>query len=191
MTLAERLDRVEEKISNPDFRSNKGLANEVGYYIFDYPAEEELTVRERVQKMAAKYAASCSEYPLVLFDLYEIIIGALKEKGYLEKCRELENKRGMPFLSRAVAEALGFATDDSYIVKYIMERTPKKAVVMLIGIGKCYPLLRSHMLLNNLHQKMDTAPVVLFFPGFYNGRQPCLFSTIKDGNYYRAFKLID
>lgn len=29
------------------FRQNKGLGNEVGYYIFGYPAEQELFVRER------------------------------------------------------------------------------------------------------------------------------------------------
>ena len=40
MTLDERLDIVEEMIKRPSFRENKGLGNEVGYYIFDYPAEK-------------------------------------------------------------------------------------------------------------------------------------------------------
>ena len=41
-TLDDRLAMIEEVISDEDFRKNKGLSNEVGYYIFDYEAEEEL-----------------------------------------------------------------------------------------------------------------------------------------------------
>ena len=38
--LAKRLDIAEKKIKEPSFRQNKGLGNEVGYYVFDYPAEK-------------------------------------------------------------------------------------------------------------------------------------------------------
>ena len=38
--LDDRLDLAEKKIKEPKFRENRGLSNEVGYYIFDYPAEE-------------------------------------------------------------------------------------------------------------------------------------------------------
>jgi hypothetical protein len=62
--------------------------------------------------------------------------------------------------------------------------------VFLIGVGKCYPLLRSHKILNNLHQSVLKAPVVLFFPGTYTEQELILFNEIKDDNYYRAFKLV-
>ena len=39
-TLEERLDKAEAMIKKPSFRKNKGLGNEVGYYIFDYPPEQ-------------------------------------------------------------------------------------------------------------------------------------------------------
>ena len=45
MSLDERLDKAEEMIQKPSFRENKGLGNEVGYYIFDYPAEKELYIK--------------------------------------------------------------------------------------------------------------------------------------------------
>ena len=41
--LDERLNLIEEKISKKSFRENKGLGNEVGYYIFDYNPREEIT----------------------------------------------------------------------------------------------------------------------------------------------------
>jgi hypothetical protein len=58
-------------------------------------------------------------------------------------------------------------------------------------VGKCYPILRSHTILNNLHQVIDDVPVVMFYPGKYSGQDLLLFGEIKDDNYYRAFKLVD
>lgn len=81
--------------------------------------------------------------------------------------------------------------DAGMIVQYIQERTPEEAVIFLTGIGKCYPLLRSHKVLNNLHQAIDRVPVVMFYPGKYDGQELILFSKIKDDNYYRAFRLVD
>lgn len=189
--LEEKLDRAEAMIRKPSFRQNKGLGNEVGYYIFDYPAEQELLVRERVEYIRKKNEQSYDEYRIVVFDLYEIIIGILKEKGYLEKCYEFEKKRGFERITKAVGNMLRITSKDSLIVNYIRERTPEKAVVFLVGIGKCYPILRSHTVLNNLHQVIDHVPVVMFYPGKYDGQELLLFGEIKDDNYYRAFKLVE
>lgn len=190
-TLEERLDKAEAMIKKPSFRKNKGLGNEVGYYIFDYPPEQELLVRERVEYIRKKNEQSDDEYRIVVFDLYEIIIEILKEKGYLEKCYEFEKKRGFDRITKAVGNMLRITAKESLIVNYIRERTPEKAIVFLVGIGKCYPILRSHTVLNNLHQVIDNVPVVMFYPGKYDGQELILFGEIKDDNYYRAFKLVE
>ena len=190
-TLEERLDKAEAMIKKPSFRKNKGLGNEVGYYIFDYPPEQELLVRERVEYIRKKNEQSDDEYRIVVFDLYEIVIEILKEKGYLEKCYEFEKKRGFDRITKAVGNMLRITAKDSLIVNYIRERTPEKAIVFLVGIGKCYPILRSHTVLNNLHQVIDNVPVVMFYPGKYDGQELILFGEIKDDNYYRAFKLVE
>lgn len=190
-TLEERLDKAEAMIKKPSFRKNKGLGNEVGYYIFDYPPEQELLVRERVEYIRKKNEQSDDEYRIVVFDLYEIIVEILKEKGYLEKCFEFEKKRGFDRITKAVGNMLRITAKDSLIVNYIRERTPEKAIVFLVGIGKCYPILRSHTVLNNLHQVIDNVPVVMFYPGKYDGQELILFGEIKDDNYYRAFKLVE
>ena len=190
-TLEERLDQAEAMIKKPSFRKNKGLGNEVGYYIFDFPPEQELLVRERVEYIRKKNEQSDDEYRIVVFDLYEIIIEILKEKGYLEKCYEFEKKRGFDRITKAVGNMLRITAKDSLIVNYIRERTPEKAIVFLVGIGKCYPILRSHTVLNNLHQVIDNVPVVMFYPGKYDGQELILFGEIKDDNYYRAFKLVE
>lgn len=191
MTLEERFDRAEAIIQKESFRKNKGLGNEVGYYIFDYPPEQELLVRERVAYMKRKNRQSQDEYRIVEFDLYNIIIDILQEKGYLEKCCEFEKKRGFERITKAVGNMLRITASDSMIVSHIKENTPEKSIVFLTGIGKCYPILRAHTVLNNLHQVIDHVPVVLFYPGKYDGQELILFSEIKDDNYYRAFKLVD
>ena len=85
LSLEQRLDKVEEVIKKPSFRQNKGLGNEVGYYIFDYLAEQELVVRERVEYIRQKNEEAIDGFRVVVFDLYDIIISILKDKGYLEK----------------------------------------------------------------------------------------------------------
>lgn len=34
--IRERLDKILEKLQAPAFLANKGLGNEIGFYIFDY-----------------------------------------------------------------------------------------------------------------------------------------------------------
>ena len=187
----ERLDLAEEEIKKPSFLKNKGLGNEVGYYIFDYPAEDELVVRERVEYIRHKNEKCSDGFKAVVFDLYDIIISILSEKGYLEKCFDFEKTKGFERIIKAVGNTLRTTAADSLIVNYIKENTPDNSVVFIIGIGKCYPILRSHTVLNNLHQVMDKVPVVMFYPGKYDEQELVLFGEIKDDNYYRAFKLVD
>lgn len=188
--IDERLDLMEEAIKKPSFRQSSGKANEVNYWVFDYNPEYELQVRERVQYLQNKNNIATDGFELVVFDLYDIIIDFLQEKDFMEKCYQFEIKAGIERITKAVNNSMKINDDDSLIVKYISEHTPENAVVFLTGIGKCYPLLRSHKVLNNLHQAFVRVPVVLFFPGTYNEQELILFNEIKDDNYYRAFKLV-
>lgn len=188
--LTTSFNEIEEKIKMPSFRSNSGRANEVNYWVFDYLPEKELEVRAFIKRQQTKDYKGIYGFNLVVFDLYDIIIEFLKSKNYLNQCFAFETKNGFNHITTAIANAMNFNNDDSYIINYIINNTPQNSVVFLTGIGKCYPILRSHKVLNNLHQKFLTAPVILFFPGSYNEQELILFNEIKDDNYYRAFKLI-
>lgn len=190
-SLEEKLDIVERMIKTPMFRQNKGLGNEVGYYVFDYPAEQELIIRERIKYMKAKNNKALDGYELVVFDLYDVVIDILEREGFMEQCFRFEKEKGMNRIVRAVGNLLQIDNDAGMIVQHIQEHTPEEAVILLTGIGKCYPLLRSHKVLNSLHQVIDRVPVVMFYPGKYDGQELVLFSDIKDENYYRAFRLVD
>lgn len=188
--LNKRLDEMEAAIKKPSFRTSSGRANEVNYWIFDYPPERELEVRERIEYMKNKNSKGTDDFELVVFDLYDIIIDYLEEKNFMDKCFQFEQKKGLDRITKAVNNSMKINDDDSFIVQYIKDHTPGNAVVFLTGVGKCYPILRSHKVLNNLHQAFVRVPVVMFFPGTYNEQELILFNEIKDDNYYRAFKLV-
>ena len=188
--LDDRLDLAEKKIKEPKFRENRGLGNEVGYYIFDYPAEDEMYVRERINYIQKRNENSGDEYKIVIFDLYDIMIEILENKKYLDKCYSIEQKKGFQKVSNAVANLMKVNSTDGMIVNYIKEQTPDNAIIFITGIGKCYPILRSHTIINYLQLVIDKVPVVMFYPGKYNGQELVLFSDIADGNHYHARKLV-
>ena len=188
--LTARLDEMETAIRKPSFRQSSGRANEVNYWVFDYPPERELEVRERIAYLKNKNQNGTDGFELVVFDLYDIIIDFLEQRGFMDKCYGFERKAGISRIVKAVNNSLKVNDDDSLIVRHIKDHTPENAVVFLVGIGKCYPILRSHKVLNNLHQAFVRVPVVMFFPGTYNEQELILFNEIKDDNYYRAFRLV-
>lgn len=189
-TIAERLDQMEAAIKEPSFRNNLGRANEINYWVFDYNPKDELIVRDRITYMQKKYQKGLTGFELTVFDLYDIIIDTLGAEGFLDQCYRFEQTKGLERIVKAVGNLLQINDDNSLIVQHIRDNTPEEAIVFLTGIGKCFPLLRSHKVLNNLHQAFVRAPVVMFYPGTYDEQSLMLFNEIKDDNYYRAFKLV-
>ena len=190
MEFNERLDKIWDRISDEDFLANRGVANEVRYYVFDYEPCDELIIREKIRSLKKQNRPDVDGFQIIEYDLYEMVIQILEEKGYIEKCIKFEDDKGMEYLYTAVTKMLRLTNDDNLIVSRIMKNTPKNAVVFLTGVGKVFPFVRSHNVLNNLHQVLDSVPVVMFYPGTWNGQSLSLFGTITDGNYYRAFPLI-
>ena len=66
---------------------------------------------------------------------------------------------------------LKITSSDSLLINYIEENTPEKSVVFIIGIGKVLSNIEVRPVLNNLHQMIDTVPVVMFYPGNYDGQE--------------------
>lgn len=191
MNIEERLDKIPHKIKENNFRSNIGLGNEVGYYIFDYNEKDELRVRNYIKDMVQSYSQSDSDYNLIEYDLYEIMINYLIERDLLQACFDMEQEDGFDYTAEAIANLFRIHNKFNYFIEYIDNNTPDNSVVFITGVGKVYPIFRSHSILNKLHQSISRVPVVLFFPGEWDGQRLKLFSKIDDGNYYRAFRLVD
>lgn len=190
MEFQEKLDGIWKRISDPVFLANKGTANEVRYYVFDYEPCDELIVRQKIIDLKKKNNPVNDGFTIYEYDIYDLVMQMLEEKGYIEKCIKFEESKGKEYLYNAITKMLRLTNDNNLIVNYISDNTPENSVVFLTGVGKIYPYVRAHNILNNLHQVFDRVPVVMFYPGSWNGQSLSLYGTINDGNYYRAFPLI-
>ena len=69
-----------------------------------------------------------------------------------------------------------------------------KSIVLITGVGKAFPIIRSHTILNNLQSIFRNNPVVMMYPGRYEIKNTMtlkLFERLDDDNYYRAFPLVE
>ncbi|NMA84126.1 MAG: DUF1788 domain-containing protein [Epulopiscium sp.] len=189
-TLEERLGQIEIEISKEDFRKNKGTGNEVGYYVFDYSPSDELRVREHINYLKEKNNFNITGYELAIYDLYDLMLDYIEEEGLLSACIQMEEEDGLEHLIVSIVDLLQVDQEQNFFTHYIEENTPEHAVVFITGVGKIFPFVRSHDILNKLHQVFDRVPVVLFYPGKYDGQTLVLFSEFKDDHYYRAFPLV-
>lgn len=190
-TIYQRLDEIIPKITDKSFRKNMGLGNEMGYYIFDYEPKYELLVRDHIKFIKQKISDEYSHINIKEFDLYEITLETMDKKGYLQKNIEMEKKKGSKYVFNAIRKSLRLTLKSDMVLDYIVNRVELNDIVFITGVGKAWPIMRSHTVLNNLHNAIDQVPVVMFFPGEYDGLELILFNEIKDDNYYRAFQLID
>ena len=79
-TIYERLDKILPILIDSKFRENKGLGNEIGFYIFDYDPKDEIIVREHIAFLKQKINNESMDINIKEFDLYEIMIEILESK---------------------------------------------------------------------------------------------------------------
>lgn len=187
--FTEKLNKILPKITSEDFLESRGLGNEIAFYVFDYPAKEELTVRNHIEFIKDRIKKHYPDIKLLEINLFQVVVNYLKEKKILEKSFILEQEKGSVKLQKALEGPIKPAT----IIKYIVNKyNPNEySFLLMTGIGNVWPLIRAHSILNNLQSVIDKRPLVLFYPGKYDGKSLQLFGEIKNKNYYRAFRLVD
>jgi hypothetical protein len=185
--LNARLDQIIPKIKEDKFIEGRGLGNEISFYVFDYEPEQELEVRDYIEHIKKEFSYDGSNRRIIEFDLYKMLFEIAKDKRIFDRIFEMEECQGKDKLFKALTN---FAKPEVFLRK-ISEQVDGYNVVFLTGIGKVYPFVRSHNILNNLQEVLDDIPVVMFFPGKYDGQSLKLFGKFKDDNYYRAFRLVD
>ena len=182
-----RLDALRTRVQDENFLHNRGLGNEVGFYVFDYPASRELEVRDFVARLKqdATVAHACN---IVERNLWEVLLGVCRDKNILDKVDDLEARRGSDMLlSRlqtiATPERLVAAMDD-------WAHVPGRDVLLVTGVGEVFPFVRAHSILENSQHVFADIPMVMLYPGTYDKSSLTLFGKLSDSNYYRAFDLI-
>jgi hypothetical protein len=184
--LRRRLDQIMPKIESADFLKNQGLGNEIGFYVFDYPAESELEVREHISFMTDKMKKRGKTFANI--NLFEIVIEILDSRKLTERAFKVQKERG----DDALFNALKGPLEQNRVAEFIAQKADleNSEFILVHGLGSAWPIIRGHGLLNALHAKVDSVPTVLFYPGEYDGLTLKPFGEIDSNNYYRAFKLV-
>ena len=186
--LQDRLNQVITRLQDKDVLSGAGLGNEIGFYIFDYPPEQELVVREHVRFVVEFLRKKRPDLRLAYINLFDLIMQHLKDRRLLERALQLQREKGDAALLRSLKGPL----HEEKIAQVLIAAAQPEShdLVLLTGIGSAWPLVRSHTLLNALHPLMHGKPLVVFYPGSYDGQGLSLFNRLSDRNYYRAFRLV-
>lgn len=186
--LTDRLNQILPIITSDAFLRGKGLGNEIAFYIFDYPPEAELRVREHLQFVLEHLPRTRPGLRVCHMHLLDFVLMYLRQQDLLDKAMAMQQTRGDAFILRQLAPLL----HPNNIAPVFAEvaQPGQNDLVLVSGVGSVYPLLRVHTLLNNLHAVMGQTPLVLFYPGRYDGQALRLFGKLKNDNYYRAFKLV-
>lgn len=186
--LKARLNQVAEKISQPDFLAGQGLGNEIGFWIFDYPPEYELQVREYLSFLPELMARQHPEIRVAQVNLLAVLHDYLEARGFLDKAIHMQQTKGDDALLKALRGPLHMDKFAPYLIRHSLSHDPD--MVLLTGVGSVWPMMRAHNLLNALHGPLGHKPLVLFYPGSYDGQTLTLFNQIASNNYYRAFALV-
>jgi hypothetical protein len=185
----ERLNQVLPRLASSDVLDNRGAGGEIGFWIFDYPPEQEMHVRSWLSAVIEPGLRKVKpELRFATVDLFECVISLLEERGLLTKVLEMQMKQG----DEAVLRSLRSVLKEDRLAARIVESCDAANLGLLIvtGVGAVYPMLRTHTLLSALHPHMRDTPLLMLYPGRYDGQSLRLFSKLTDDNYYRAFSLV-
>lgn len=187
-TLEQRFDNLRSTLCSESFLTCKGLGNEVAFYILPYDASKELEVRRRTAALVEESQSGAIPCNIVEKDLWEVLLQICDNKRITDKIPQQEERRGSEAILKQlqkIATPEVFATTMDYGT-----HTPGKDMLLITGVGKVYPFVRAHSILENAQHIFPEIPVVLMYPGRYDGQQLHLFNRISDGNYYRAFNTL-
>ena len=101
-------------------------------------------------------------------ELFRVMIRYLEELNLLDRAFEMEAQKG----SEALWKALSASVKPERFVKTILTNQfdfTQCDLILLNGVGNVWPWVRAHSLLNNLQQITGDVPLVLFYPGKYDG----------------------
>jgi hypothetical protein len=168
--------------------SGRGLGNEIAFHIFDYPPEHELQVRDFLPTLLDHLPKQRPGLRVKHIDLFDFMIDHLKSRRVLDAAIKMQREKGDEAVKKALTGAL---SEEKLAAPFAALAKPgENDLVIVSAAGTVWPLLRVHSLLNNLHAVMGKTPLVVFYPGRYDGQSLRLFGKLKGAGYYRAFRLI-
>ena len=185
----QRLNQVLPRLLSADVLDNRGAGGEIGFWIFDYPPEREMDMRLWLDDVIVPgIQKQRPDLRYAVVDLFQEVIALLQERKLLDKAYDMQLKKGDDALLASLRSVL---KEDRLAARLVEKHDVAQLDLLIIrGVGAVYPMLRTHTLLSALHPHMRETPLLMFYPGRYDGLSLKLFNKLSDDNYYRAFRLV-
>ena len=180
----ERLDSLRGLIQSREFLEGKGLSNEVNIRIFCYDPKDEMAVRHFTEKLVTDQSLSCH---LIEYNLYKVFLSICDDKRITERIPSQEEKKGKQFI---LDQMKRMASNTAFISKMQYEPHQPGDVILITGVGAAFPFIRVHSLLEAMQPCFSNEPILVMYPGSFDGRHVKLFDKLNANPYYRAFNVV-
>ena len=97
---------------------------------------------------------------------------------------EMEESEGSEFLLEQLHSAIG---ESEFIQKIQYAPHKRGDILLLTGVGDVFPFMRVHSLLEALQPHFSDIPILVMYPGEFDGHYLKLFGRLNPNDYYRAF----
>jgi hypothetical protein len=180
--IIERLDVLKSLLSDVDFLEGKGLSNEVNIRIFCYDPKDEMAVRHFTEQIQLE--TNCN---LKIFNLYQVFLDICDSKKITKNIPATEQKKGSKYL---LGQLKKLANTNAFIDKMKYEPHENGDVIFITGVGEAFPFIRVHALLDAMQPYFADVPIIVLYPGTFDGRNVKLFDKFNPNPYYRAFNVV-
>ena len=143
-----------------------------------------MTVRQFIDQITTDQALACH---LVECNLYETFLDLCDDIDITDAISEMEEADGKDFLLEQLHSAIG---EGEFIEKIQYEPHRPGDVLLLTGVGDAFPFMRVHSLLEALQPYFSDIPILVMYPGTFDGSYVRLFDKLTPNPYYRAFNEI-
>lgn len=182
-SIYEKFSFIHKVVSQERFIRMEGLSGDIPFWIAPYDVKAEQQVNTEIGNLVKKL--SNEGIRALAVDLFELSCELVEEHIGLEDMFALEQNMEKLFFIDALQSTINI---HERFIPAISERIAAENPSMLFikGVGRVFPFIRSHIVLNNLQSAVKNIPTLMFFPGEYSGKSLKLFNLLEDDNYYRA-----
>lgn len=179
-------------ITSPRVLRTTGPGNEIPFYICPFAPEDQVRMSEECALLRAELETD--GVPVLEINLYDLMISVLRGQLDWSELAAFEQAEHKDDLLQELQSTLNLT---EVLIPKIRELTAAQPfrVLFLTGVGEAFPVIRSHLILNNLQSVLKDAPTVIFFPGRYshgfaNGSSLQVLCRLEEDHYYRAHNLL-
>lgn len=182
-SIKTRISKLNELITNDIITVNTN--GDTNFRIFDYDPTDRYIVNDYLYT----FIYPNNEKKIVIINIYKTIIEILQELDYMDIIIEDEKNNGTAYANKIIQDVLGIGTrNDDLLKNKIVSKIKEsgKRIVILTGLEGCFQIIRGHTILSIIEPYITENPVIMFYPGTYDGQSFRLFNKLDNDNGYNA-----